>query len=48
MAEWQDVVTGPFAYLRLLGDHEAVDALTKTPEHIIIDRGPEAEAFVRL
>jgi uncharacterized protein YecE (DUF72 family) len=34
-----DTVTGPFAYLRLLGDREAVDALTPTLDHIVIDRG---------
>jgi len=33
-----DVVTGPFAYLRLLGDRAAVDALTPTLDHIVIDR----------
>jgi hypothetical protein len=33
-----DAVTGPFAYVRLLGDREAVDALTKTLDHIVIDR----------
>jgi hypothetical protein len=33
-----DAVTGPFAYVRLLGDHEAVDALTPTLDHIVIDR----------
>jgi uncharacterized protein YecE (DUF72 family) len=38
-----DVVTGPFAYIRLLGDREAVDALTPTLDHIVIDRGPEVE-----
>jgi uncharacterized protein YecE (DUF72 family) len=36
-----DVVTGPFAYVRLLGDREAVDALTKTLDHIVIDRGAQ-------
>jgi uncharacterized protein YecE (DUF72 family) len=36
--ECLDPVTGPFAYLRLLGDREAVDALTPTLEHIVIDR----------
>ena len=36
-----DVVTGPFAYVRLLGDRQAVDALTKTLDHIVIDRGEE-------
>jgi hypothetical protein len=34
-----DVVTGPFAYLRLLGDREAVDAVTPKLDHIVIDRG---------
>jgi hypothetical protein len=33
-----DAVTGPFAYVRLLGDREAVDALTPKLDHIIIDR----------
>jgi uncharacterized protein YecE (DUF72 family) len=33
-----DVVTGPFAYLRLLGDRAAVDALTPTLDHIVLDR----------
>jgi uncharacterized protein YecE (DUF72 family) len=42
-----DVVTGPFAYVRLLGDREAVDALTKTLDHIVIDRGPEVEMDAR-
>src|SRR5215470_7024969 len=42
-----DVVTGAFAYLRLLGDREAVDALTPTLDHIVIDRGPEVEADAR-
>src|SRR6516162_7191418 len=36
-----DVVTGPFAYVRLLGDREAVDALTPKLDRIVIDRGPE-------
>ena len=42
-----DVVTGPFAYLRLLGDREAVDALTPTLDHIVIDRGAEVELDAR-
>jgi uncharacterized protein YecE (DUF72 family) len=36
-----DAVTGPFAYVRLLGDREAVDALTPTLDHIVIDRGAQ-------
>ena len=39
-----DVVTGPFAYLRLLGDREAVDALTPTLDHVVIDRGGQVAA----
>jgi uncharacterized protein YecE (DUF72 family) len=42
-----DVVTGPFAYIRLLGDREAIDALTKTLDHIVIDRGAEVETDAR-
>ena len=41
MLERLDVVTGPFAYLRLLGDRAAVDALTTTLDHIVIDRGEQ-------
>jgi uncharacterized protein YecE (DUF72 family) len=47
-----DAVTGPFAYARLLGDRAAVDALTPTLDHIVIDRGEQvradAEAIRRL
>ena len=39
-----DVATGPFAYLRLLGDREAVDKLTPTLDHIVIDRGEQVAA----
>ena len=37
-------VTGSFAYVRLLGDREAVDALAPTLDHIVIDRGAQAAA----
>ena len=39
-----DAVTGPFAYVRLLGDREAVDALTPKLDHIVIDRGDQLAA----
>jgi uncharacterized protein YecE (DUF72 family) len=39
-----DAVTGPFAYVRLLGDREAVDALTPKLDHIVIDRGQQVAA----
>ncbi len=47
VVERLDAVTGPFAYVRLLGDREAVDALTKTLDHTVIDRGPELAADAR-
>ena len=36
-----DAVTGPFAYVRLLGDRAAVDALTPKLNHIVIDRASQ-------
>jgi uncharacterized protein YecE (DUF72 family) len=39
-----DVVTGPFAYVRLLGDRDAVDALTPTLDHVVLDRGAQVAA----
>jgi uncharacterized protein YecE (DUF72 family) len=39
-----DAVTGPFGYVRLLGDRNAVDALTGTLDHAVIDRGDQIEA----
>jgi hypothetical protein len=42
-----DAVTGPFAYVRLLGDREAVDALTPTPDHVVIDRGGQVAAAAK-
>jgi len=39
-----EVVTGPLAYLRLLGDRAEVDALTKKLDHIVLDRSPQVEA----
>src|SRR5207249_5382198 len=41
VAQQLDAVTGPFAYVRLLGDRAAVDALTPTLDHIVIDRGDQ-------
>ena len=52
LVEKLDVVTGRFTYVRLLGDREAVDALTPTLDHIVLDRSAEvaadAEAIRRL
>jgi hypothetical protein len=47
VVERLDVVMGPFAYVRLLGDRAAVDALTKTLDHIVIDRGEQVAEDAR-
>jgi uncharacterized protein YecE (DUF72 family) len=47
VVERLDVVTGPFAYLRLLGDREAVDARTPTLDHIVIDRSAQVAEDAR-
>jgi hypothetical protein len=39
-----DVVTGPFAYVRLLGDGEAVDVPMPKLEYMVIDRGNHVAA----
>jgi uncharacterized protein YecE (DUF72 family) len=39
-----DVVTGPFAYIRLLGDRAEVDKRTQTLDHIVIDRSDQIMA----
>jgi len=41
-----DVLTGRFGYVRLLGDRAEVDALTKTLDHTVIDRGGQIRADV--
>src|SRR5438552_15971971 len=42
-----DVVTGPFGYVRSLGDRAEVDKLTKTLDHIVIGRVEPIEARAR-
>jgi uncharacterized protein YecE (DUF72 family) len=39
-----DAVTGPFGYVRLLGDRAEVDRLTKTLDHVVIERRDQIEA----
>jgi uncharacterized protein YecE (DUF72 family) len=39
-----DAVTGPFAYVRLLGDRAEVDRRTGTLDHVVIDRGDQVQA----
>lgn len=44
MLDKLDVVTGPFAYVRLLGDRAEVDKLTKKLDHTVIDRSDQVHA----
>jgi uncharacterized protein YecE (DUF72 family) len=48
VVERLDVVTAPFAYARQLGDSEAVDALTPTLDHIVIDGGQQVAEDARV
>lgn len=43
-----DPVTGPLAYVRLLGDREAIERVTKTWEREVLDPGPRLERWARL
>jgi uncharacterized protein YecE (DUF72 family) len=38
VAQRMDPITGPFGYIRLLGDRAEVDRLTSTLDHTVIDR----------
>jgi uncharacterized protein YecE (DUF72 family) len=44
IAKKLDAVTGPFGYLRLLGDRAEVDRLTSTLDHIVVDRQDQIHA----
>lgn len=39
-----DVVTGPFAYVRLLGDRDEVDLRTKSFDRVVVDRSEQLRA----
>jgi uncharacterized protein YecE (DUF72 family) len=41
LVEKFDAATGPFAYVRLLGDRVEVDKRTETLDHVVIDRGDQ-------
>jgi hypothetical protein len=47
VVERLDTLAGPFAHVRLLGDREAVDALTPTLDHIVIDHGEQVAEDAR-
>ena len=43
-----DLVTADFAYARLIGDRQAVEAITKTFDRIVIDQGERLERWAGL
>jgi uncharacterized protein YecE (DUF72 family) len=44
VAQRLDAATGPFGYIRLLGDRKEVDSLTKKLDHVVIDRQDQIQA----
>jgi uncharacterized protein YecE (DUF72 family) len=47
LIEQHDVVTGPFAYVRLIGDREAVEKTTQTWEKTVVDRSADLRRIAR-
>ena len=48
---WRGRLGGPstdFTYLRFLGDHKAIEKITRTWNQTVIDRTPEIEAWAPL
>lgn len=43
-----DPVTGPLAYVRLLGDREGIERLTTTWGKVVVDQGPRLQRWARL
>jgi len=48
VARWMDVVTAPFAYVRLLGDRHVIEAITTTWEREVIDQSASLERWAAL
>ena len=42
-----DVITGPFAYVRLLGDREGIEKITSTWNKVVIDRTDELKRIAQ-
>jgi len=45
---WTRLLTGPSAYIRLLGERKRIDALTTTWEKLVIDRTPETREIIAI
>jgi uncharacterized protein YecE (DUF72 family) len=48
VARFMDVVTAPFAYVRLLGDRRAIEAITTTWDREVVDHGESLERWAAL
>lgn len=42
-----DVVTGPFVYVRLIGDRKGIEEITKKWDEVVVDRAPDIERVAR-
>ena len=48
VAERIDPVTGPFAFVRLIGDRESIEKITTTWDKIVVDRSAELAESARV
>jgi len=48
LAANHDLVTADFAYVRLIGDRQAIEARTGTFDRIVLDQGPRLERWAEL
>ncbi len=48
VAERIDPVTGPFAFVRLIGDRESIEKITTTWDKIVVDRSAELTESARM
>jgi len=48
LAASHDLVTADFAYVRLIGDRQAIEARTGTFDRIVLDQGPRLERWAEL
>jgi len=45
--ERHDVVTGPFSYVRLIGDRKGIEEITRTWDRVVLDRSAELGRVAR-
>ncbi len=47
VVEQHDVVTGPFSYVRLIGDRKGIEEITKTWDRVVLDRSADLRRVAR-